>query len=102
MGQPLEVQILSSAAKQAREFKQTEAKIDWARGGCAGAKPSRATTAASDPSGAGGLIEGGNRGEEALGIGVSRMGSDLFRWTLLNKFAMFKDGDLVADVFYDG
>ena len=44
MGQPLEVQILSSAAKQAREFKQPEAKIDWARGGCAGAKSSRAPT----------------------------------------------------------
>ena len=29
MGQPLEVQILSSAAKQAREFKQPEAKMDW-------------------------------------------------------------------------
>jgi hypothetical protein len=40
----LEVQILSSAAKQAREFKQPEAKMDWARGGCAGAKSSRAPT----------------------------------------------------------
>ena len=88
MGQPLEVQILSSAAKQAREFKQPEAKMDWARGGCEGAKSSRATTAASDPSGTGGLIEGGNRGEEALGIGVGRIGGDLFRWALLNKFAM--------------
>ena len=36
-GQPMEVQILSSAAKQAREFHPQEAKYDWARGGCAGA-----------------------------------------------------------------
>ena len=40
-GQPMEVQILSSAAKQAREFHPPEAKCDWARGGCAGAKSSR-------------------------------------------------------------
>jgi hypothetical protein len=40
----LEVQILSSAAKQAREFKKPEAKMDWAGGGCAGAKSSRAPT----------------------------------------------------------
>ena len=139
MGQPLEVQILSSAAKQAREFKQPEAKIDWARGGCEGAKSSlaptgvrgkrseaserfhlpvaindwarggcagakiyRATTRASDPSDTGGLIEGGNGSEEALGVRVGGVGSDGFRWALLNKFAMFKDGDLIADVFYDG
>ncbi len=28
-GQPMEVQILSSAAKQAREFHPPEAKRDW-------------------------------------------------------------------------
>jgi len=43
-GQPMEVQILSSAAKQAREFQPPEAINDWARGGCAGAKSSRAPT----------------------------------------------------------
>ena len=91
-----------NAAKQAREFKQPEAKIDWARGGCAGAKIYRATTRASDPSDTGGLIEGGNGSEEALGVRVGGVGSDGFRWALLNKFAMFKDGDLIADVFYDG
>jgi len=32
-GQPMEVQILSSAAKQAREFQPPEAIKDWARGG---------------------------------------------------------------------
>ena len=79
-----------NAAKQAREFKQT------------GAKSSRAPTAASDPSGAGELIEGGNGSEKALGVRVGGVGSDGFRWALLNKFAMFKDGDLIADVFYDG
>ena len=36
-GQPMEVQILSRAAKQARESHTPEAKYDWARGGCAGA-----------------------------------------------------------------
>jgi hypothetical protein len=30
------------------------------------------------------------------------MGGDLFRGALFNKFAMLKDGDLVADVFHDG
>ena len=30
------------------------------------------------------------------------MGRDGFRWALLNKFAMFQDGDLIADVFHDG
>ena len=40
----MEVQILSSAAKQAREFHPPEAMIDWARGGCEGAKSSRAPT----------------------------------------------------------
>ena len=75
---------------------------DWARGGCAGAKIYRATTRASDPSGTGGLIEGGNGSEKALGVRVGGVGRDGFRWALLNKFAMFKDGDLIADVFYDG
>ena len=89
MGQPLEVQILSSAAKQAREFKQPEAKMDWARGGCAGAKSSRAPNGAFDPSDAGGLIEGGNGSEKALGVRVGGVGRDGFRWALLNKFAMF-------------
>ena len=32
-GQPMEVQILSSAAKQAREIHPPEAKYDWAGGG---------------------------------------------------------------------
>jgi hypothetical protein len=32
-GQPMEVQILSSAAKQARESHTPEAKYDWAGGG---------------------------------------------------------------------
>ena len=49
-----------NAAKQAREFKQPEAKIDWARGGCAGAKIYRATTRTSAPSDTSGLVEGGN------------------------------------------
>ena len=79
-----------NAAKQAREFKQPEAK------------PSRANTGTSDPSATGGLIEGGNGSEEALGVRVCGVGCDGFRWALLNKFAMFKDGDLIADVFYDG
>jgi hypothetical protein len=30
-----------------------------------------------------------------------RLSCDKFRRALLNKFAMFQDGDLVADVFYD-
>ena len=37
----MEVQILSSAAKQAREFQPPEAIKDWARVGCVGAKSSR-------------------------------------------------------------
>ena len=32
-GQPMEVQILSSAAKHARESHTPEAKYDWAGGG---------------------------------------------------------------------
>ena len=48
------------------------------------------------------LTKGRNGGEKALGIGVGRMGGDLFRGALFNKFAMLKDGDLVADVFHDG
>ena len=45
-----------NAAKQAREFKQPEAKMDWAGDGCAGAKSSRAPIGTSDPSDTGGLI----------------------------------------------
>ena len=37
-GQPMEVQILSSAAKQAREFHPPEAKYDWRGGRSAGAQ----------------------------------------------------------------
>ena len=37
-----------------------------------------------------------------MGIGVGRMGSDLLRGAFFNKFAMFKDGDLVADVLHNG
>ena len=89
-------------SEASERFYLPEAINNWASGGCAGAKSSRAPTAASDPSGAGELIEGGNGSEKALGVRVGGVGRDGFRWALLNKFAMFKDGDLIADVFYDG
>ena len=65
------------------------------------AKSYQANTGTSDPSGTGGLIEGGNGSEKALGVRVAGVVRDGFRWALLNKFTMFQDGNLVADVFYD-
>ena len=49
-----------------------------------------------------GLVEGGDGGEEALGVGVRGVSGDLLGRSLLDKLAVFEDGDLIADVFDDG
>ena len=49
-----------------------------------------------------GLLEGGNGGEEALGVGMGGVGGDEFGGAFFNEFTVFENRDLVADVFNDG
>jgi hypothetical protein len=49
-----------------------------------------------------GLLEGGNGGEEALGVGMSRVCGDEFRGAFFDEFTVFENGDLIADVLDDG
>ncbi len=49
-----------------------------------------------------GLLEGGNGGEEALGIGMGGVGGDEFGGAFFDEFTVFENRDLIADVFNDG
>ena len=49
-----------------------------------------------------GLLEGGNGGEQALGVGMSGVGGDEFGGAFFNEFTVLENCDLVADVFNDG
>jgi len=49
-----------------------------------------------------GLLEGGNGGEQALGVGMGGLGGDEFGGAFFNEFTVFENCDLVADVFNDG
>jgi hypothetical protein len=49
-----------------------------------------------------GLLEGGDGGEEALGVGMGGMGGDEFRGAFFDEFTVFENGNLIADVFNDG
>ena len=49
-----------------------------------------------------GLLEGGNGGEEALGVGMRGVGGDEFGGAFFDEFTVFENRDLVADVFNDG
>jgi len=48
-----------------------------------------------------GLLEGGDGGEEALGVGMGRVGGDEFGGAFFDEFTVFENGDLIADVFND-
>jgi len=47
-------------------------------------------------------MEGGDGGEEALGVGMGGMGGDEFRGAFFDEFTVFENRDLIADVFNDG
>ena len=47
-------------------------------------------------------MEGGNGGEEALGIGMGGVGGDEFGGAFFDEFTVFENRDLIADVFNDG
>ena len=49
-----------------------------------------------------GLLEGGNGGEQALGVGMGGLGGDEFGGAFFNEFTVLENCDLVADVFNDG
>ena len=49
-----------------------------------------------------GLLEGGNGGEQALGVGMSGVGGDEFGGAFFDEFTVFENRDLIADVFNDG
>jgi len=47
-------------------------------------------------------VEGGDGGEEALGVRVGGVGGDKFGGAFFDELTVFKNGDLIADVFDDG
>lgn len=47
-------------------------------------------------------MEGGDGGEEALGVGMGGMGGDEFRGAFFDELTVFENRDLIADVFNDG
>ena len=49
-----------------------------------------------------GLLEGGDGGEQALGVGMGGVGGDEFGRTFFDEFTVFENRDLIADVFNDG
>jgi hypothetical protein len=49
-----------------------------------------------------GLLEGGDGGEEALGVGMGGVGGDEFGGAFFDEFTVFENGNLIADVFDDG
>lgn len=49
-----------------------------------------------------GLLEGGDGGEEALGVGMGGMGGDEFGGAFFDELTVFENRDLIADVFNDG
>ena len=49
-----------------------------------------------------GLLEGGDGGEQALGVGMGGVGGDEFGGAFFDEFTVFENGDLIADVFNDG
>jgi hypothetical protein len=48
-----------------------------------------------------GLLERGDGGEEALGVGVGGVGGDEFGGAFFDEFTVFENGDLIADVLDD-
>ena len=47
-------------------------------------------------------MERGDGGEEALGVGMGGVGGDEFGGAFFDELTVFKNGDLIADVFDDG
>ena len=64
----------AKGTKQAREFHPPEAKYDWARGGCAGAKSSRAPT-------------GVGTGPDKVGVNASKQAREFHRPEAINDWA---------------
>ena len=48
-----------------------------------------------------GLLEGGNGGEEALGVGMRGVGGDEFGGAFFDELTVFQNGNLIADVLND-
>jgi hypothetical protein len=48
-----------------------------------------------------GLLEGGDGGEEALGVGMRGVGGDEFGGAFFDELTVFQNGNLIADVLND-